>query len=240
MPDSLTIPRYPSDADEFSPWRRRLRRLLRPALLSMFRTTPISSYWGFDRGHPIDRYYLEQFLDDHRSDIRGRVIEVQNSRYTDRFGGAVERSDVLDINPENPLATVIADLTCADAVPANLFDCFILTQTLQFIFDVPSAIRHVHRMIRPGGVLLASVPSVSRLAPVYGLERDYWRFTRASCAELFGRAFGAGNVSIRSYGNVRTATAFLSGLASEELSRRALDVQDDYFPLIIAIRAVKQ
>jgi hypothetical protein len=237
--DPLTALRAALGQGSLSPWRRRLRRLLRPAWLVPFRTTPLSSYWGLDRGTPVDRYYVEEFLAEHRDDIRGRVVELQDSQYTDRFGSAVDRREVLDIDPTNPLATIITDLAAAEAVPADSFDCFILTQTLQFIFDVPAAVAHVHRMLRPGGVLLATVPSVSRIAPVYGLERDYWRFTTASCRALFGAAFGASGVTVRSYGNVRAATAFLSGLACEDLARAELEAQDEYFPLIVAVRAVK-
>lgn len=226
-------------------WRRhlrqRLRRLLRPGWRAgLGGTVPLSDNWGQDRGAPIDRHYIEAFLTEHRGDIRGAVIEVRDSAYTDRFGTGVHQREVLDIDSDNPRATIVADLTAADAVPADRFDCFILTQTLQFIYDTTAALHHAHRMLRPGGVLLATVPAVSRLAPRYGLERDYWRFTPASCARLFGGAFGSERVTVRSYGNVRTGTAFLLGMAREELSRRELDAHDPYFPLILAVRAVKR
>jgi SAM-dependent methyltransferase len=220
-------------------WHHRLRRLRKPAWLAPFRTKPVSDYWGLDRGTPIDRYYIERFLAKHRSDIRGRVLEVRDSRYTDQFGVNVEQREVLDINPSNPRATIITDLTAADVVPANSFDCFVLTQTLQFILDVPAALAHVQRILRPGGVVLVTVPSVSRIEAGSGRDIDYWRFTVASCTALFRRAFGQGAVTVRSYGNVRTAIAFLTGLAQEELSRSELDTQDDNFPLIVSVRAVK-
>src|SRR4051812_46169701 len=155
-------------------WRRRLRRIRRPAWLAPFSTKPVSDYWGFDRGTPIDRYYVESFLAEHQSDIRGRVLEMQDTRYTDQFGRGVEQREVLDNNPSNPRATIITDLTAADVVPANSFDCFVLTQTLQFILDVPAALAHVERILRPGGVVLVTVPSVSRIVPRYGLETDCW------------------------------------------------------------------
>ena len=203
-------------------------------------TVPVSDNWGLDRGTPIDRHYIEQFLAEHRDDIRGHVLEVRDSGYTDRFGAGISRRDVIDIEPTNPHATLVADLTTADAVPSDRFDCFILTQTLQFIYDTGAALRHAHRILRPGGVLLATLPAVSRLAPRYGLEGDYWRFTPASCARLFGAAFGEDRVVLRSYGNVRTGMAFLLGMAREDLSRRDLEAQDSYFPLILAVRAVKR
>ena len=221
--------------------RRQLwQRLRRPAWLgTLRRLTPLSDTWGFDRGMPVDRYYIEHFLEQHRQDIRGRVLEIRDSTYTNRFGTGVEQRDVLDINPSNSQATFIADLAAAEAVSSNLFDCFVLTQTLQFIYDTRSAIAHTCRILRPGGVLLATVPSVSRLAPRYGLATEYWRFTPASCAALFGQVFGADQVTVHAYGNVLSAMAFLTGMAHEELSQSELETMDPYFPLIIAIRAVK-
>jgi len=221
--------------------RRRCRRLARPAWLGgTNRRKPLSPIWGFERGTPVDRYYIERFVAEHRSDIRGRVLEVHDQRYTMQFGAGVERGDVLDVDPTNPRATVVADLSAADQVPANTFDCFVLTQTLQFIPDLPAALSHVHRILRPGGVLLATVPAVSRLAPHYGPARDYWRFTPAGCRELFHPVFGADNLTVHAYGNVRTACAFLLGLAWEELPRRVLEHHDEYFPVIVGLRGIKR
>lgn len=217
-----------------------LRRLSRPAWLgTLRRTEPLSDMWGFDRGTPVDRYYIENFLEEHRCDIRGRVLEVKDSSYTRQYGTGVEQIDVLDINPKNPNATIIADLAVAESIPSNSFDCFILTQTLQLIYDTRSVISHAHRILRPDGVLLVTVPSVSRIIPG-GIETDYWRFTVASCSVLFGDVFGASEVCVRSYGNVLTAISFLMGMAHEELSHKELTVEDKYFPVIVAIRATKR
>lgn len=215
--------------------RRQIRRLMVPAFLgSLRRTTPLSRSWGFDRGTPVDRYYIERFLAKHHRDIRGRVLEVKDSGYTMRFGSDVETSDVLDIDPANPHATIVADLASADQIAAEQFDCFILTQTLQFIYDTREVIRHAHRVLRPGGVLLVTVPAISRTtAP------DYWRFTPAACARLFGEVFGNEHVSVTAHGNVLASIAFLEGMAHEELTRAELDSQDEQFPLLITVRAVK-
>jgi SAM-dependent methyltransferase len=217
-----------------------LHRLARPAWLGgMRRTSPLSNVWGYDRGTPVDRYYIERFLGEHRSDIRGRVLEIKDSGYTDRYGTGVEHRDVLDIDPRNPQATIIADLATADAIPSNQFDCFVLTQTLQFIYDIRAATTHAWRMLRPGGVLLTTVPAVSRVDR-HLKATDYWRFTAAACSALFDEVFGTEQVTIRSYGNVLTAIAFLTGMAYQELSRRELEADDEYFPVIIAVRAVKR
>lgn len=221
----MTVPWSESD--------RRWRRLLRPAWPAFLRRTrPLSDFWGFDRGTPVDRHYIEGFLAEHRADIRGRVLEVQDSIYTDLFGSGVEGRDVLDVDPANPRATIVADLTNTAALPAEAFDCFILTQTLHLIYDLRAAVKSCHHLLRPGGVLLVTGPALSRVR-----TGDYWRFTPASLARLLEETFGT--VTVRAYGNVLAATAFLSGMAKEEIPRRLLDRHDEHFPVIVAARAVK-
>jgi hypothetical protein len=217
---------------------QQVRRVRQPARLgTLRRTTPLSASWGADRGIPIDRYYIERFLAEHRRDIFGHVLEVKDSRYIERFGGNVTRADIIDIDPTNRRATIIADLSAADAIRENCFDCFLMTQTLQFIYDYRAAIAHAWRVLRPGGVILATVPSISRIDR--RLEADYWRFTSAACAAVFGERFGTDTVQVRSYGNVLAAIAFVAGMAHQELSAAELSAQDEHFPVIIAIRAVK-
>lgn len=220
--------------------RHWLRRSLHPAWLgTLRRVTPLSNYYGYDRGYPIDRYYIEGFLEQNRACIRGRVLEVKDSAYTNQFGIGVERRDVLDINPANHQATIVADLSRADSIPAASFDCFILTQTLQFILDTRAALSHSYRILKPGGTLLATVPSISRIELGEAIKHDYWRFTAASCQALFGEVFGNENISIYSFGNVLSTVAFLMGMACEEVSSRELDARDEYYPLVIAVKAVK-
>ena len=217
--------------------RQWLSRLFRPAWLgTLRRTSPLSDAWGYDRGTPVDRYYIERFLDEYRQDIHGRVLEVKDSGYSDRFGSGVAQTHVLDIDPSNPHATVIADLSAADGIASEQFDCFVLTQTLQFIYDLRAAIQHAYRILRPNGVLLVTAPGIS---PLDRRLADYWHLTTASCSALFGEVFGAQNVTVHSYGNMLAAIAFLTGMARQELSESELDVDDRRFPVIIAVRAVK-
>jgi len=119
-----------------------------------------------------------------------------------------------------------------------VFDCFLLIQTLHLIYDVPSAIQHAHRILKPGGVLLATVPAVGRI-PNPGDGMSYWRFTSASCQRLFAETFGSENVEVSAYGNVLACSAHLMGMAYEELSKAELDFNDPRFPLVVAVRAVR-
>jgi peptidoglycan/xylan/chitin deacetylase (PgdA/CDA1 family) len=204
------------------------------------RTTPVSPVWGYDRGQPVDRHYVERFLEAHAADIRGVVLEVQEADYTTRFGGArVVRSEVLDVNPANPRATVVADLRATEGVPADAYDCVIVTQTLHVIDDMRAAVASLFRMLKPGGVLLATLPCASRVCLEYGSDGDFWRVTEAGARRLFGEFFPASELEVRAYGNVMASAAFLYGLASHELSDEEKDAFDPYHPLLIGVRARK-
>jgi SAM-dependent methyltransferase len=211
-----------------------------PARARWLDPRPLSDSWGFDRGTPVDRYYIEGFLERHASAIRGRTLEVKSSAYARRFGRGVESYDVIDVDATNADATLVADLAQPASVPESRFDCFICTQTLQFIFDIRAAIASAQRLLRPGGTLLVTVPCVSRIGPRYGQETDYWRFTPASCRRLFGDAFGPPQVAVEPLGNVAAGVAFLRGAALEEVASRVLAVNDPDFPVIIAVRAVRR
>lgn len=217
--------------------RAQFRRIVQPAYLgAMRRTRPLSQRYGFDRGTPVDRYYIENFLASHGADIRGRGLEVKNANYLRRFGNGITQMDILDIDASNARATVIADLSAADPIPDAQFDAFVLTQTLQLIYDWPAALHHACRILRPGGVLLVTVPAVSRVDRTLA-DIDLWRFTPAACRRMFGDVFGPDNVTVVSYGNVLTATAFLMGMAAEDLRQDELDQADPAFPVVVGIRA---
>jgi SAM-dependent methyltransferase len=210
---------------------------------SLRRTTPVSRLFGLDRAERercIDIVFIERFLKDHQSDIRGRVLEIGDDRYTKRFGGAnVNRSDVLHVRP-GAGATIVADLTSAEAIASESFDCIICTQTLQFIYDVHAAVRTLHRILRPGGVLLASFTGISQISR-YDMDRwgDYWRFTTASARRLFEECWPPDQVCIQTQGNALLAVAYLHGLTADDLRPEELEARDDDFQLVITARAVK-
>lgn len=205
------------------------------------RLSPISRMFGFDRGAPVDRYYIERFLQAHAADVRGHVLEVAGRDYTLRFGGErVTGSDVLHVQEGNPEATLVGDLCTGEGIPVDTYDCIILTQVLPFLWDVPAAIANIRRALRPGGVLLATLPGITQISR-FDADRwgDYWRFTSMSARRLFGETFGDGNVEVVTHGNVLAATAFLQGVAAGELSEAELDYRDPDYEVTITIRAVR-
>ena len=219
----------------------RLQRLLLGDAALLRRTSPIDANWGGRRGQVIDRLYIERFLAEHTADIRGHVLEFDDDTYARRFGGArVQRVDVLSLTADNPRATIVADLAHGGQIPSDCFDCVLCTQVLFLVYDVRAAVRTLHRILKPGGILLLTVPGIQKISRT-DMETggEYWRFTTLALRRLFAEAFPREMVEVKASGNVLAATAFLLGLAVEDTRQRELDVNDPDFEVSIAVRARK-
>jgi len=207
------------------------------------RLSPISPIFGIDRDLvSVERYYIESFLQSHSADIKGRVLEMGEPLYTNKFGADnVEQSDVLNYVEGNPQATIVADLTKADNIEDNCFDCIIITQTLQMIYDVQAAVKTIHRILKPGGVVLVTSHGITRVARREGVDDwgEYWHFTSQSKRHLFEPHFLKDNVEVKTYGNVLSTIGSLHGLSASELEAEELDYCDINYELIVTVRAQK-
>jgi SAM-dependent methyltransferase len=221
--------------------QRFLRRFQSDANLgSLRRTSPVNSAdFGGSRGQVIDRYYIEKFLAEHADDVRGQVLDFCDDSYARRFGGAkATEVDVLHLTEGNPQATIVADLARGDAIPSDTFDCILCTQVLQYVYDLDAAVQTLHRILKPGGVVLVTAPGIQKIDRA-GREADCWRFTAPGLRRLFEDSFPKHHLDVQAYGNVLAAVAFLHGLAVEDLRREDLEYRDPDYQLLIALRAVK-
>jgi SAM-dependent methyltransferase len=186
----------------------------------------------------VDRYYLESFIARNAADIRGWVLELGDDRYTRRFGGTrVERLDILSLETTNPNATIVGDLVDANTLSEARFDCIIVTQALQLIFEIRAALETLYRALKPGGVLLVTMPGIAPMG--VGEAPFYWTLTAPTLCRLLEARFGRGAVSVEAHGNIFAATAFLYGIGFEELDLSSLRVDDWKYPVVVAARAVK-
>jgi len=207
---------------------------------SFRRIAPVSRQFGYDRGLPIDRYYIENWLGRRALDVRGSVLEAGDDSYTRRFGGdRVDSRHVLHLFSGTGGATLVADLSDGARLPSGAFDCVILVQTLHLVYEVRTAIRTIHRILRPDGVLLATFPGISQRSDDEWAAYWCWSFTPLSAGKLFAEVFEPGAVTVESHGNVLAAVSFLEGLAAAELSPEELKANDPAYPLVVAVRAVK-
>jgi glycosyltransferase involved in cell wall biosynthesis len=208
---------------------------------SLRRLSPISRQFGFDRGKPVDRHYIESFLANFAADIHGQVLEIGDNSYSQTFGGTrITGQDVLHVSAGYPGITIVADLTNAPDIPSERFDCIVFTQTLHLIYDMRAALSTLARILKPGGILLATLPGISQICRDRAYpEADSWRFTASSARRLFNEYFLENELCVQSYGNVLAATAFLYGLATCELKPDELNHHDSDYPVILGVRARK-
>lgn len=218
---------------------RRIRRHL--ILFGTLRSTePVNPAFGAGRGTPIDRYYLDRYLEHHATVITGHAMEVGGTDYLDRFGHGLAKVDVLHFVEGTPGATIIGDLAHIPQVPDGTFDCIVLTQTLHYVFDMHAAVAELHRILAPGGTLLCTVSGLSQISR-YDMDRwgDRWRLTSLSAKELFATAFAGDEVEVETFGNVLAALCFIEGIPAEKLRRRELDTNDADYQILVAITARK-
>ncbi|MBL6280170.1 methyltransferase domain-containing protein [Micromonospora fiedleri] len=196
---------------------------------------PLSDCYGYDRGTPVDRLYIDVFLTHHRELVHGDAAEIKDDTYLRRYGAdRLTSTTIIDIDPTNVRVTLQADLTAPGSLPPAAFDCLILTQTLQLLSDPTAALSTCHSALRPGGTLLLTVPSLARISPSGG-PADRWRFTPAGLRHLF--TAWPGPTQVTGYGNLRTCLAALLGEAAEELTETERTHHDPRFPLLAAATA---
>ena len=214
----------------------RVRRVLhRPRWGNLRRSRPFSDRYGNDRGSAIDRYYIDRFVAEHAADIRGHVLEVAEGRYARVHPDAITVLDILDIDPRNDEATVIVDLDDAGSLPRRTYDCIVLTQTLQYLFDPVVALTNLWDALAPGGVLLLSVPVTARVDPDL-VDRDAWRVLAPGLEQLLHRTCDGGEITVTTAGNLLSSIAFLLGLATEELHPDELAEDDRNHALVTCAR----
>lgn len=208
----------------------RLRRFAaRAHVRTLRRVRPVDRAFGRGGGLPIDRYYGERFMAENASLVRGDVLEIGDDRYTRAYGGDDVRSSAVVSAPES-------DLVTGRGLPEGAaYDCVILYDTLQHIYDMASAVATTHRLLRAGGTLLATFNGISQVSrDDYDAWGDFWRPTDLAVRRLLG-AFDV--VEVRAHGNVLAACGLLYGLSAEEIGSRRLEPHDPDYQVCITARA---
>jgi SAM-dependent methyltransferase len=226
----------------------RLRFKARHAITPRPPLVPTSREFGYERGKPIDRHYIEDFLSRHgvmpgysTGDITGRVMEIGGDEYTRQFGCEVAVSDVLHVSADNPDASLVGDLATGQGVPSDAYDCVICTQTLNVVYDVGGAVRSLHGSLAPGGVLLLTVAGICQAArPDRDAWGDYWRFTSLAVRRLLEEHFDPRDVRVEAYGNLAAAIFFLQGRIATDLLTDELVPRDPDYEILIAARAQRR
>jgi len=212
-------------------------RVARGRVLLARGAEPISREFAMDRGKPIHRRYIDEFMHAHAQVIRGRVLEFQDPGYTRRFGGDRPTTiDVIDLDPENEWATMVVDLTQPNDLPDGIFDCIVCVHVLHVVFEDVKFVAELYRLLAPGGALLVAVPTTSPIDPDWDELR---RYTPSGLRCLLETAFPAERIEVVAFGNSLTAAAEMRGLAADELAPADIRRSDPQFAVEACAAAVK-
>ena len=202
------------------------------------RVEPVTRDFGYERGTPVDRYYIDRFLERNRGEIRGKVLEFGGSIYSQKYGLSGEfEVDILNYEGGEGV-DFVGDLTKPEGFPKGEYDCVICTQVLNCIFDLKAAVYGLDWLLKEGGVLLGTVSGASQVSR-YGMEHwgDYWRFTSLSVDKLLN-IFEDRRVGV--WGNRVASIGLLEGVAVEDFpDRGVLDEFDEDYPVLISFIAKK-
>lgn len=202
---------------------------------------------GRSDGLSTIRYYWYRFLEQNKADIKGLALEIGVTKTIRHFGGsAITRADALDLAAHSPEVRIVADLSRADHVAGDQYDCFVNQFTTAVVYDIEAMLYHSIRLLKPGGVLLVNFWCLD-----YYLYRGlimesgqplymYWWFTPIQVENLLHKmGLNSDDYHLDVYGNLLSRMAFLMNLDAEELTRQELDFQDPGQPLLICARIVK-
>jgi SAM-dependent methyltransferase len=108
-------------------------------------------------------------------DVGGRI-----QPYRPLFDGRLCRYVSIDLR-RTPLVDVVAR---GEQIPmgSGRFDLVICTQVLEYVPDPRAVIAEIHRVLKPGGALLLSVPAIFPRDS----ELDTWRFLPESLRQMLG------------------------------------------------------
>lgn len=201
---------------------------------------PVGRTFGYSRGSSISRYYIEKFLGANIHYIKGNILEIGDNQYTQKYGASDSVSYVFRYgegqnyyDKENNVNVVYGNLEKEVNVEDVKFDCIILTQVLDMIFDIKNAIKNVKHLLCEGGVILLTV---SGITPISRSDMDryghYWCFTNKAIETLLNDDWY--HSEVYTYGNAKVACAFIQGMSSEELTKEELDYCDEEFQVMLS------
>jgi 2-polyprenyl-3-methyl-5-hydroxy-6-metoxy-1,4-benzoquinol methylase len=135
----------------------------------------------------------QELIDTHAS---GDCLDVGSGRspYRDLLAARCKRVVTLDVERRTDDVDLVGDIQNLEEMVAESFDTVVCTQVLEHIPRPWAAMSEMHRVLRPGGKVIISVPHLSAL---HELPHDYFRFTEFGLRSL---ATGAGLQIVHSGG----------------------------------------
>ena len=198
------------------------------------RRFPVDANYGFGRGTPIDRFYLDIFLRKIKKNVCGKILEIgaDQKRLDLKKYKPGARFDSLDIEGKSK-PTFTANAEVQSILKPRSYDSILAFNVLGHCRNPFSVTKNMHTWLRPGGIAFCAVSSSQRVGRC---PEDCWKIQPDGLRALFSNFR---KIQIISYGNLTTTIGALQGLAAEELSKEELlDHHPDY-PVLSCVIAEK-
>ncbi|MBD2360453.1 methyltransferase domain-containing protein [Anabaena minutissima FACHB-250] len=233
-----------SQIDSFNSFKLLVERLEKIGLISpevgalnwgdFRKTNPICHVTGFTRGTPIDRYYLQKFVNKIKDQVVGNVLEVGGVAKDREFYQFDLASTYRIMNLESGSGIdLVGDVHDVSLIETESLDGVVIFNVLEHCYSPWIAVENIYKWLKPGGKCFCMVPNAQRLHDRPG---DYWRPLPDGVNWLF-RNFSQRQLSV--YGNPLTVIASFHGVATEELTSEELDEFHADYPVSTCIVATK-
>lgn len=213
--------------------RALLKRNISPSKPTLKAIKKYSNKFGFDRGTPLDLFYMMQIFDKvDKYKSYQNSLEFGDLNYSKLFN---TKNMFVLTHPEYANGVIdknqiVFDLNSSNIYNGTFFDLIISTNVINFTHNPFVSIKHHFAMLNDNGTLVLTVQSSMPVSD-YDQKRwgDYWRLTMDSLAKLLeGYPI---EYELYSFGSFTTSIAFLCGIAAEELELNVLDEHDHRYPI---------
>ncbi|WP_232014476.1 class I SAM-dependent methyltransferase [cyanobacterium endosymbiont of Rhopalodia gibberula] len=195
---------------------------------------PIYYLFGLTRGTLIDCYYLNQFIEEIREEIQGKILEIGGTSKDRDFYEVTSQDSyqVLNLGPGLGI-DIMGYIHDPSVIEPESVDSVIIFNVLEHCYDPWIAVQNIYRWLKIGGKYFAMVPNTVR---IHGTPVDYWRPLHDRIKYLF-EDFSEQKLYI--YDSLITLIASYHGIATEELSSEEINNFNPGYPVITCIVAEK-
>ena len=115
--------------------------------------------------------------------VRGRLIDLGcgSMPYLQFIADRVSAYDSLELFPSDSAVTYLGDIQNMHMINDGTYDSAICLEVLEHVPDPVRAMREIYRILNSNGVLILSLPHLSRL---HSEPHDYYRFTHYGLRHL--------------------------------------------------------
>lgn len=126
----------------------------------------------------ITRTRLRAFLEKYKTDKKTLDIGCGTALY----GTLFPNRTTLDIAPRKDIPVdIVADAHDLSQIPDATYDVVLFTEVLEHLHTPHKAIAEIHRIMKPGGMLLLSTRFIF---PLHDVPGDYYRYTKYGLQHL--------------------------------------------------------